>query len=71
MTTEQIQSVSSVIESPWTVIILGGIVDITMRVAKTQKPSSLLYVMANLLVKVAALFDKVLQRTVESPADKK
>lgn len=67
---DQLQVVSTSLQSPWAVVILGGVVDLSMRVFKTKEPKSLLYViaaglkmLANIFTSLGGLLDQVIQRT--------
>ncbi len=73
-TIDQLQTVSAALSSPWTVFITTSVVEVGMRLFKTEKPQSLFYVLADISKKIAALLDVVMQRTqtpVENAEEKK
>lgn len=67
---DQAQSIVDSLGTGWTITIAGVVIELLLRVFKTQNPKSLLYVAANILKMVAKVStflaesaDKVLQRT--------
>lgn len=71
---EQMQSASAALNSPWAPIIAGGVLEAILRMVKTKEPKSLMYMVANglklvaeIMIKISQLMDKVLQRVDEAP----
>lgn len=70
MINDQLQTVATSLQSPWAIVIAGGIIDLAMRVFKTKEPKSLMYViaagfklLANIFTSLGSLMDNVIQRT--------
>lgn len=70
MITDQLQTVSDSLSSPWAIPVLTLVADVVMRVFKTKDPKSVFYVIAKALnilagifTKIAVMLDGVVQRT--------